>query len=1062
MIGTTLNNRYTLNKRLGKGAMGTVYRASDAQTGQDVAVKIIARELAFDADMLERFRREGEALRQLRHPNIVGFVDAFQYDEQYAIVLEYVSGGNLHDLVKKGPLPAERAQRMALELCDALTRAHHLHIVHRDIKPENVLLDTDGTPKLTDFGVARLVSEGNRLTGTGTQIGTPYYMSPEAWEGKPLDAQSDVWSLGVVLYEMLSGEVPFGGETLVAVMNKVLTAPLPDLKTKRPEVPDGLAQIVRRMLTREKDARYRSMREAAADLERGGPASHASAPAAVSPVPTVPAFSPPTEKMAAVKTSAHGLAHSWPAILGIILSLLGAIAGPGLLSFATENYSKGPLWIIAALMLAAAVLLGVWGLSRERAQPSRWGRLEAGLSIGLGGLAGVAFLVAGFATGSARLFAGGDATAGTATLAPTAAPTSTPAPVYVTEGTPGEVLFEDDFESGASLNWELDPAWKAETADGRAVLRGAGSKDGNFAHLLGKNLSDHAAQFDFKFVKPSADGQPHIQVFARAGDCPRGTEWQASYTADLMPGSVVLMKGVCERPREWITLAEAPHDVDPDQWHNVQFSLIGNRVQVYLDGEPLIDYVDADAPILSGRFALVTNDGTEALFDNVRVTEIIPGLACAPGETELFADDFEDGNTADWTFHDENGIATGAWQVQSDGANSFLVGEGHNWALAGDENWTDYRLIVRVRLAANNSSVHFNIRKFAGESRYYLNYPGGGLSKDPSAMDLTQATFPQDDQWHLVTLSSAGGHLEIALDGERIASYDDPDPLRPGNIGLENLDGTMWYDDVLVCALPPESTPSTPTAAATPASPETVAAALADPWGAVVVPSGESILIGVVSDVSGGASQLGADQRDAVLLAIEDYGLLAGFAVAVDSQDDTCAPEGGQAAALELTGRDSLAAVVGTTCSSALSGAMPVFDAAHVVFISPSASGDNLSQQGSLLFNRLVLADALNPGGNSLADPASTAYQEFATRFKDKFGRDCCAPFAAEAYDAAMILLKSIESVAVVDENGRLIIPRKALAEAVRGVKDYGGLSGVITFDPNGDRLPPTTPTPSP
>jgi basic membrane protein A len=268
MIGQTLNNRYAITARLGKGAMGIVYRATDIQSRRDVALKVISSELAVEPDMLERFKREGEALRQLKHPNIVGFMDAFQHDEHYVIVMEYVSGGSLHELIKAGPLPIERARQISLDLCDALIRAHRLNIIHRDIKPENILIDEDGTPKLADFGVARL-SEGTRMTKSGTQVGTPYYMSPEAWEGKPLDAQTDIWSLGVILFEMLTGQVPFGGDTGAAVMNKVLTAPPPDLKKLRTEVPTSLVKIVRRLLTRDKTSRYQTMRQVAVDLESG-------------------------------------------------------------------------------------------------------------------------------------------------------------------------------------------------------------------------------------------------------------------------------------------------------------------------------------------------------------------------------------------------------------------------------------------------------------------------------------------------------------------------------------------------------------------------------------------------------------------------------------------------------------------------------------------------------------------------------------------------------------------------------------------------------------------------
>ena len=268
MIGQTLNNRYTILARLGRGAMGTVYRATDTQSGRDVALKIISSELAVDPAMLERFKREGEALRQLKHVNIVGYIDAFQHDEQAVIVMEHVEGGSLYDVIKKGPLPIEYAIQIALDLCDALIRSHRLKIIHRDIKPENILIDNDGTPKLADFGVARL-SEGTRMTRSGMQVGTPYYMSPEAWEGKTLDAQADIWSLGVVLFEMLSGQVPFGGDTPLAVMTKISTTPPPDLRKLRADVPAGLVRIIGRMLTRNKQRRYQTMREVAVDLERG-------------------------------------------------------------------------------------------------------------------------------------------------------------------------------------------------------------------------------------------------------------------------------------------------------------------------------------------------------------------------------------------------------------------------------------------------------------------------------------------------------------------------------------------------------------------------------------------------------------------------------------------------------------------------------------------------------------------------------------------------------------------------------------------------------------------------
>ena len=272
MINEILNNRYRITSLLGEGAMGEVYLAGDEQTGQQVAVKILASQLISKPELIERFKREAETLRKLDHPNIVKFLDTFEYESQYVIVMEYLVGGSLHDLIKKESIPVEHARGITLELCDALIRSHHLNIIHRDIKPENVLVTEDGKPKLADFGVARF-SEGTRMTRSGVQVGTPYYMSPEAWEGKTLDAQADIWSLGVMLFEMLSRQVPFDGDTGAVVMNKVLTTPPPDLKKLRAEVSPGLIKIISRMLTRDKKRRYQTMREVAVDLERGHPSN---------------------------------------------------------------------------------------------------------------------------------------------------------------------------------------------------------------------------------------------------------------------------------------------------------------------------------------------------------------------------------------------------------------------------------------------------------------------------------------------------------------------------------------------------------------------------------------------------------------------------------------------------------------------------------------------------------------------------------------------------------------------------------------------------------------------
>jgi non-specific serine/threonine protein kinase len=253
---------------LGRGGMGDVYRAADTLTGATVAVKALSPDvLVRDPELLERFLREGEALLRLNHPNIVHMVAACEESGRHYLVMEYVGGGSLETLIQEeGRLSPARAVEIGLDLADALTRAHRLGIIHRDLKPANVLLAPDGTPRLADFGIAH-VATGPQITQTGILIGTVDYLSPEACQGEPLDERTDIWAFGVLLFEMLSDRLPFSGPNLTAALTAILTQPVPDLAQIVPGLPDGLVDLVYRMLEKDRQQRIPSVRQVGLELE---------------------------------------------------------------------------------------------------------------------------------------------------------------------------------------------------------------------------------------------------------------------------------------------------------------------------------------------------------------------------------------------------------------------------------------------------------------------------------------------------------------------------------------------------------------------------------------------------------------------------------------------------------------------------------------------------------------------------------------------------------------------------------------------------------------------------
>lgn len=262
-------NRYQLGEKIGQGGMGSVYRAIDTHTTRPVAIKVLTKDLDDEEyqESLLRFKREGEVLRRLEHPNIVDVLDTVEEDNRQYIVMEYVAGGSLAQVLKQvDRLPIERVVNIALELADALARAHHLDVIHRDIKPGNVLLTEKDEPRLTDFGIAHIAGSA-RMTEEGHVVGTVSYISPEILRAQPPSPRSDIWAFGVMLFEMLTKQRPFDRQHPMATMQAILTQRPPDITDMREDIPDALIDLIYRMLEKNVEQRIPSMRLVGAELE---------------------------------------------------------------------------------------------------------------------------------------------------------------------------------------------------------------------------------------------------------------------------------------------------------------------------------------------------------------------------------------------------------------------------------------------------------------------------------------------------------------------------------------------------------------------------------------------------------------------------------------------------------------------------------------------------------------------------------------------------------------------------------------------------------------------------
>ena len=267
-VGSTFAGRYLIIEELGKGGMGSVYKVLDKEVDEKIALKFLNPEVAANEKTITRFRNELKTARKISHKNVCRIYDLSKKEGFYYITMEYVSGDDLKHVVRMmGQLSIGKALFIAKQICEGLAEAHQLGVVHRDLKPQNIMIDKEGNSRIMDFGIARSL-EAKGITEAGVMIGTPEYMSPEQAEAMEVDQRSDIYSLGVILYEMVTGEVPFKGETALIIAMKQMSETPKDPKAINADIPDELSRVILNCLEKKKEKRYEYVEELLSELTR--------------------------------------------------------------------------------------------------------------------------------------------------------------------------------------------------------------------------------------------------------------------------------------------------------------------------------------------------------------------------------------------------------------------------------------------------------------------------------------------------------------------------------------------------------------------------------------------------------------------------------------------------------------------------------------------------------------------------------------------------------------------------------------------------------------------------
>jgi hypothetical protein len=586
LVGKTLGN-YRIIEQIGMGGMATVFKAYQPSMDRYVALKVISPYLSQDPNFAKRFQQEARVIAKLEHLHILPVYDYGEEDGYFYLVMRFVEGGTLKDRLTQGSLPLEDARRIVAQVGSALEYAHQLGIVHRDFKPSNILIDPHGDCYLADFGIAKMTDGALGLTGSAA-LGTPRYMAPEQSQSLQVDHRADVYAMGVVIYEMVTGQVPFDAETPFAVVMKHLSEPLPVPRSVKPDLPEGVERVILKALAKAAADRYQSMRDLVTAFDQAVKASPAKAltatvlPSAAAPIPTV-------IEEAEVETPVTSV-PAWPWWV-----------------------EAQPRWLLVAAGLALVVLV-LAGLILSQVP----GQVEIS-----GGQVQVVLSME-----TTIPAAGGVATA------PTATPTPKPAQVFA-EPILSDIAnrppdYEDDF-SDLNSGWPIGSterdAWGYEGGE-YFILSGTKNFLRASTSARAPWVSDFVLEMDARFA--SGESGEWTLVFRDTTETPEQTV-SGHYGLNFwLDGQVILFKYVDGVHTALMGGVPIQGRYEPK---HIQLIARGSRIAVYVDGEPL--WMVYDESLSAGALVLRSQTDTETplrvYFDNLQIWNI-SGRPWSPSE----------------------------------------------------------------------------------------------------------------------------------------------------------------------------------------------------------------------------------------------------------------------------------------------------------------------------------------------------------------------------------------------------------------------------------------------